>query len=64
VPKNKSQLRLSSINDAAAYCDVSSRTIRRWIAAGYLRGFRVGPHLIKVDLDELETIMQPIGGDA
>jgi excisionase family DNA binding protein len=50
--------------EAAAYCDVSSRTIRRWIADGRLSAVRVGPRLLKVDLDELQSLLQPVGGAA
>jgi excisionase family DNA binding protein len=64
VPKNKSQLRLASIPVAAESADVSTKTIRRWIAQGRVAGYRVGPRLIKVDLDELEASFQPVGGGA
>lgn len=62
MPKNKSQRRLASIPVAAETADVCDRTIRRWIAQGRLVGYRVGPRLIKVDLDELEASFQPVGG--
>jgi excisionase family DNA binding protein len=62
VQSNKSQRRLSSIAVAAAEYDVSTRTIRRWIAGGRLRGYRVGPRLIKVDLSDVDAILRPIGG--
>jgi excisionase family DNA binding protein len=52
--------RFASIADAAAYADVSPRTIRRYIAAGRLTGYRVGPRLVKVDLADLDAIMRPI----
>jgi excisionase family DNA binding protein len=53
--------------EAAAYADVSTRTIRRWIAAGTLPGYRVGPRLIKVDLGDLDHLARRIptgGGEA
>jgi excisionase family DNA binding protein len=62
VPKNKSQLRLASIPFAAESADVHPRTIRRYIASGRLTGYRIGPRLIKVDLDELEASFEPVGG--
>lgn len=62
MPKNKSQRRLSSITVAADHYDVSTRTIRRWVARGLITGYRVGPRLIKVDLDEVEGLLTPIGG--
>jgi excisionase family DNA binding protein len=59
--------RLISITDAAAYADVSPRTIRRWIATGRLPGYRVGPRLVKVDLADLDAVVRRIpaaGGGA
>ena len=58
--------RLISIADAAAYADVSTRTIRRYIADDRLTGFRVGPRLVKVDLADLGKLARPIptAGDA
>ena len=60
--------RLKGVGPAADYADVCDRTIRRWIAAGLLTGYRVGPRLIKVDLDELDRIIRPVptvgNGDA
>lgn len=52
--------RLGSIRVAAEHADVCDRTIRRWIAAGRLTGWRTGPKLIKVDLDELDRIIRPV----
>ena len=54
------------ITEAAAYADVSTRTIRRWIAAGMLPGYRLGPRLVKVDLADLEALARriPTGGVA
>jgi excisionase family DNA binding protein len=53
-----------SLQEAAEYCGVDYRTIRRWIAAGHLNGTRVGPKLIKVDVAELDRLVQPVGGGA
>lgn len=52
--------RLGSVADAAAYADLSPRTIRRYVAEGRLTGYRVGPRLVKVDLAELDAIVRPI----
>lgn len=62
MPKNKSVRRLDSIPNAAEYIGVNPKTIRRWIAAGRLSAYRLGPRLIKVDLDQLDAMLQPIGG--
>jgi excisionase family DNA binding protein len=54
------------IAEAATYADVSTRTIRRWIAAGLIPGYRIGPRLIKVDLSDLDQLGHriPTGGAA
>jgi excisionase family DNA binding protein len=51
---------LAPIAEAADYIGANPRTIRRYIAAGRLTGYRVGPRLIRVDLDELEALLRPI----
>jgi excisionase family DNA binding protein len=52
--------RLTSLTNAATHADVSVRTLRRWISAGILTGYRVGPRLVKIDLDELDRNVRPI----
>jgi excisionase family DNA binding protein len=52
------------LQEAADYCDVDYRTIRRWLAAGHLNAYRVGPKLIKVDVAELDKLITPVGGGA
>lgn len=52
--------RLVKIAQAAEYADVHPLTIRRWIAAGRIPGYRLGPKLLKVDLNELEAMLEPI----
>ncbi len=69
MPKSSTALRrhLVNINQAAEHFGVSARTIRRYIAAGRVTGYRTGPRLIRVDLNELDAMLQPIpsagGGD-
>ncbi|WP_370499771.1 helix-turn-helix domain-containing protein [Mycolicibacterium sp. jd] len=66
-PANRRERRhpdLIGLQEAADCCDVSYRTIRRWIAAGHLNAVRVGPRLLKVDADELAAFLQPTGGAA
>ncbi len=54
--------RYSSIADAAAYYGCEHKLIRRLIADGTLKGYRLpGSKLIRVDLDELDSLA---GGDA
>ena len=52
--------RLASIADAADYAGTSARTIRRRIADGTLTGYRFGPRMIRVDMDQLEELLTPI----
>lgn len=64
--QRREQQRLRSVAVAADYADVTTRTVRRWIANGLLPGYRVGPRLIKVDLDDLDRIITrriPTAGD-
>lgn len=50
---------LASINQAAEYAAVSTKTIRRRIADGTLTGYRFG-RVIRIDLDELDDAIRPI----
>lgn len=52
--------RLESITSAAEYVGTSPRTIRRYVAAGRLTGYRLGPRLVRVDLNELDAMLRPI----
>lgn len=51
--------RLVSLAEAARYWDVSPRTVRRRIADGSLRGFKIG-RLVKVDINEVDSLIRPI----
>jgi len=58
-----------SVEQAAEEAGVSTRTFRRWIAAGRVEAFRIGPRLIRVDMDQVwaKLMAEPItssGGDA
>lgn len=80
VPKNKSQLRLSSVNDnavarngrrryatvndAADYIGVSDRTVRKMIVDGRLTGYRSGTRLVRVDLNEIDDSLMQSYGGA
>lgn len=60
VMPNKAIRRLESIENAADYIGVSTKTVRRYIAAGRVTGYRTGPRLIRVDLNELDAMLRPI----
>ena len=57
---NEASRRLESIPSAAEYVGVSTKTIRRWIHAGRVTGYRAGPKLIRVDLNELDAMLVQI----
>ena len=56
--------RLTSISLAAEYVHVHPKTIRRWIAEGLVTGYRVGPRLIRVNLNELGWTEQNVSAGA
>ncbi|WP_459549895.1 helix-turn-helix domain-containing protein [Nocardia sp. X0981] len=56
--------RLISLKTAATLVDVDAKTIRNWIAAGHLRGFRINGHLLRVNHAELLALVQPVVVDA
>lgn len=55
----------ATLKQAAEYLGVTDRTIRQMIADGRITGYRNGPRLIRVDLNEIDdAVMQPFGGAA
>jgi excisionase family DNA binding protein len=52
--------RYGSIDRAAQLASVSTKTIRRRIADGSITGYRFGPRVIRVDLDEVESLFKRI----
>lgn len=55
---------LSTIEEAAEYLKVSTRTIRRMIAeGGKISSYRIGGRVIRIDLDALfDSVATPMGG--
>lgn len=49
---------------AAEYIGVTPRTIRQMLADGRLRGYQCGARLIRLDLNEIDAAMRPVGGNA
>lgn len=49
-----------SIAVAAKYAGVHPRTIRRMISRGDVQGFRFGPRILRVDLDDIEAMLRRI----
>ena len=54
--------RYATITEAASYLRVHERTIRDMIAHERLTGYRNGPRLLRVDLNEVDQVMTPAGG--
>ncbi len=52
----------ASLAEAAEAHAVSVKTLRRRIADGSLTGYRFGPKIIRVDLDEVAALMVPTRG--
>jgi excisionase family DNA binding protein len=53
-------VRPAPIKTTSEQYDVSEKTLRRYIAEGKITGYRLGPRLIRVDLDEIEQLLKPI----
>lgn len=62
MPKSPEQhrRRLVDIGQAAAYASVSTKTIRRRIADGTIKGYRLGSCTLRIDLNELDDALRPI----
>jgi excisionase family DNA binding protein len=45
---------------AAGALGCSTKTVRRYIAEGRLTGYRMGPRLIRIDLNEIDALLSPI----
>ena len=48
--------RLKPLQEAADYWAVHERTVRRMIADGKLHAYRVGGHLLRIDMAEVEAL--------
>ena len=60
MPARRRPARRARLKAGAAYAGVCEKTIRRWIIAGHFTGYRIGPKLIEVDLDEIDRIIRPV----
>lgn len=52
--------KFASLATAADIAGVSVKSIRRYIAAGRITGYRVGPRMIRVNIAELQDLLAPI----
>ena len=49
-----------SVPDVAKALGLSTKTVRRYIAAGLLTAYRVGPKLLRLNADEVDRIARRI----
>lgn len=52
--------RLVPLRAASAHTGLGVKTLRNWIIAGQITGYRRGPKLIFVDLDEIDSMTRPV----
>jgi excisionase family DNA binding protein len=57
VPEIPARLRAFSLGQVAAALQVNPRTVRRWIAAGWLRAFSLPGNDLRVSQTELEAFV-------
>jgi Flp pilus assembly protein protease CpaA len=53
--------RYASAATAAQYADVTPRTIHNWISRGLLTEYRANTKVIRVDLNEVDSLLTPAG---
>nr|WP_234820571.1 helix-turn-helix domain-containing protein [Mycolicibacterium goodii] len=55
--------RWASLKQAAEYIGIDDvRTIRRWISEGRITGYKLNQRVLRVDLNEIDAAMTPVGG--
>ncbi len=52
--------RMVGVAEAAAYIGISTPTLRHWIKTGRLPAVRLGPKLLRVDLDDIDAMTRPV----
>jgi excisionase family DNA binding protein len=52
------------IPDAATYLGVAEKTIRRFIRDDKLPAYRLGNRVIKIKIEDVESLLVPLGGGA
>jgi excisionase family DNA binding protein len=56
-PDENSARRWASVKDTAAYIGVTTRTMRQMVADGRLTQYRLGPRIVRFDLNEVDAAM-------
>jgi excisionase family DNA binding protein len=60
VPARFVEPRWAFLKEAEAYSGVPVRTLRDWIARGWLPATRLGPKRIQVDLNDLDALRREL----
>jgi excisionase family DNA binding protein len=50
-----------SIAQVALWHNVSTKTVRRWLAEGRIKGYRLGDRLIRIDRESALALGRPVG---
>lgn len=58
VIQSRPRPNLGTWQEAATRLGCTTNTIRNYVNAGKLTGYRVGPRMRRVDLDEVEALIQ------
>jgi hypothetical protein len=53
-------VKLVTLAEGAEYGHVCKATVRNWIAAGLITGYRRGPKLLFVDLRDIDRMTRPV----
>ncbi|WP_245551779.1 helix-turn-helix domain-containing protein [Gordonia hirsuta] len=55
-----------TIEQVSQKYEISTRTVRRYLASGRLRGYRIGPRMIRLDAAEVaeDLLGSQVGGRA
>ena len=55
------QRRWATLKQAAQHYQIGERTLRQMIYDRRVTGYRIGPQLLRVDLNEIDAMIVPIG---
>jgi excisionase family DNA binding protein len=59
-PATNGQRGYVGITDAATYLGVTPKTVRKLIAEGELRAYRVGTKMLRIKLADLDDVCKPL----
>lgn len=49
-----------TLSEGSELLGLDEKTLRRYVAQGRLRGYRVGPRALRLSLDEVHALARPI----